>query len=510
MLAGLGTTALAALALPRPARAATPVGAFLDLGRARLSGEVVRTSGWGRGDGVGAGDYGADALAQRLGGRFDRFVVRSANGRWYRLLPDASATITVEQGGAQGSGVDDRAAIQQALDYARAIGVERVGLTRPAYDVHVTRRTSDKWREVAGGYGLVVADDQAVTLVGLGAGRSRLLFRSPDGAGLGGDRAGVSTQAVGGREWRGSGIFVATHRRAGDPRRSALALERVELDGGHRRDRARGSAQSLKWDVTHKGIWVQADQLGGSVSLVDCALTGWRGECVYGSNDPQARLHVRRVEASHSNGQGLNPNGCQVDVAGCRIGNCYLGIEGWTGGAGGRIVDTVIEDCGGPNGSGGAFALQGGKYGSSARSRFYAPQRVVESEDPVGLLDITCRNSGRALAGWWLKGRLVLEDTTLTLGAVQAFDEGSQQLDLDVALAGDAQVVIAGGKGQRGDRLTDNVVLRLSGSGGRVPPVIWRGSIGRNVRVQLPRGNWAVAPRAAGPVWDSAPRLDWR
>ena len=69
--------------------------------------------------GKGAGTYIADELAtEALADAHPRFVLRTANRRVFRLLPEAGS-ISVEQGGAVGDGLaDDQPAIQAAIDSA--------------------------------------------------------------------------------------------------------------------------------------------------------------------------------------------------------------------------------------------------------------------------------------------------------------------------------------------------------------------------------------------------------
>lgn len=489
---------------------------------------TLRTEGWSKA-GLGAGDYVSDDLATAaLAAACPRFCTRTANGRYFRLR-DAAGLIVVEQGGALGDPagtghVDDRAAIQGAIDYAARLKLDRVGFAQTRYAVWMDERhspISGAGLHAADGHGLVLRGGQRLTLVGLTGDRPRLAFRACGGGDFDGERAGEAYHLVDGRVWRGAGVFIP----ASTPR-AVLRLEHLALDGGTRKsgsfiwpaDPRNGNG----WDTSHKGIWVEpSPRRGGSVEIVGCELTGWRGETVYAANDPDAWLLVRDSTFSHSNGQGLNPNSCRVDIEGARISACYIGIEGWTGASGGRIVATEIVDCYGVLGkSGGAFSLQGGVHGASARSAYNAPRQATAG-NPTGTIDITCRNCGPALVGWWLSGKLTLVDTKLVLGAEKAFGEGSQHIDLDVSLVTDRTrdtfVAITGGKGKAGDRLTDHVVLRIASSAtaaaqaaGLRPeaPLVWHGSLGSDIHVQIRGRAGRAEPHANAPSPDFHPRIN--
>lgn len=484
-------------------------------------GAVVETAGWSI-KGLGAARYVNDDLAKRLYLEYPRFCSITATGRYVRLLP-ADGMILVEQGGAYGTKADqyqfnDQPAIQAAINYARAIGVESVGFSQSNYNIHVTTRTSDPALGAIDGQGLYVVADQRIRLVGLGSSQTRLVFLTDQGEGFDGNAPLVNYQMVNGTPWRGCGIFVDTHRIPTNPKRSAIQIENMWIDGGSRRDLRTADPSMLAWDVTNKGICVMPDGLGGDVTILNSVMSGWRGETVYCSNDVNTMLMVRSSLFANSNGQGLNPNSCHVNVDLCEIRNCFVGIEGWTGDAGGRIVRTTIAGCFGPGGTGGAFSLQGGKGGTSALSSYYSPTQVTPGVDPIGEIDITCRQSAKAMAGWWLNGSLTLIDTPLVLGEPMAFNEGSQHLNLRVNLAYELNrtsiVMITGGMGVQGDMLTDNcnleVVMAPPSGEFAAPyhmPVAWYGSLGGNINIRLLGCDKNKQPAPMGPVLDQSPNF---
>lgn len=495
---------------------------FADIPRRGVDKSVTRleTGGWLY-RGIGAGSYVNDSLAVALASTHPRFCAVSRNGRAFRLEPVNDA-IWVEQGGAMGDPLgdgqgNDRSAFQAAVDYARAIGVSKIGLAGRSYAIWHSSRISAPSVLAPDGHGLVIAADQRVHLFGAGSQPARILFCNSEGRSFAGDEPGYDYQVIDGEIWRGSGFFIWTHLDQVNPKRSGIVLENLWIDAGARRNVVDGTPQSLAWDITHKGIFIVPDRLGGDVSIINSTLTGWRGETCYCSNDPLAFLYVRNATITDSNGQGLNPNGCRVDVDQCVISNCYLGIEGWTGSAGGRILRTRIVDCRGKNGSGGAFALQGGKYGRSERSTYFAPTEVVWGEAPIGTIDITCERSGKSLVGWWISGRLNLVDSALILGEPAAFNDGTQKTNLEISLSnsalGGSFVIIAGGAGMAGDKLTDNCGISMgvndaSGySGPRHPPVMWYGSLGDKISIDIRNASSRPAPTAIAATPDFAPSI---
>lgn len=482
--------------------------------------EII-TGGWSF-IGLGGGRYVSDALARELATSHPRFCTATLNGQYYRLVP-SDGMITVEQAGALGNplgegAINDRGPFQAAINYARAIGIEIVGLTQGSYSIWVSERVSDPILMADDGQGLVIAADQRVHFVGLATAISKVRFYTSTGRSFDGSEAGANFQIVIGQLWRGCGFLIRTHNNAADSRRSGITLQRLCIDGGSRRNLSTTNPDDLNWDITNKGICVEPNRLGGDITILDSVMTGWRGETVYCSNDTTTKLAVRNSTFSDSNGQGLNPNGCHVDVENCEIRNCFMGIEGWTGALGGRIVSTTIADCRGLNGTGSAVTLQGGMYGRSARSDYYAPTEVKVGEVPIGIIDIVCKRSARAFFGWWLSGQLTLIDTFAIFGEPMAHNEGAQFVDLNITLTNEssdiAGILLTGGSGQAGDMLTNNCTLRIAvhdmpqaTSVSSQSPVMWYGSLGDNIFVTLTGADARPLSRVIGPLPDFSPHF---
>ena len=113
----MNALALPALGLANRAIQALPA-SFADLALRHPPTEIVRLDLTGHtAPGKGAARYVADDLCDfSLLAAHPRFVFATANGRIFRLVPEAGS-LAVEQGGAAGDGVtNDQPAIQAAID----------------------------------------------------------------------------------------------------------------------------------------------------------------------------------------------------------------------------------------------------------------------------------------------------------------------------------------------------------------------------------------------------------
>lgn len=527
------------------AAASTPddAGTFVDLAHLSPPANVtrLRTDGWDK-QGTGAADYVSDAIATpQLARSHPRFCTTTRNGRCFRLMP-AGGLITVEQGGARGDPagtgkVDDREAIQATVEYAAAIGIARVGLSKPSYSLWAPRRTTPVDRHGTDGQYIVLGANQRLHVVGLGRARAHLRFLAPGGASPDGTQAGTAFQLVAGKVWRGSGFYLPatagidrTRIDRKSPRQS-LTLEHLVIDGATRKSGYFGiparPSDGAGWDVTHKGVRSQADARGGDISILDCEMTGWRGETVFSTNDPSARLTVRNSSFSRSNGQGLNLNGCMVDVQDCRIADCYMGIEGWTGMEKGRLVNVEIVDCFGiPGKSGGAFMIDGGFYdhrklqatatGPDLPASFGAPGALSALPFDRGEIALTVRNCGRGYIGSWLVGSIAATDTTLVIGDGTAAPGGSHGLDLDLTMTTDktdqSYLIIA--CRQTGARTNDvRVKLQAGASAAAIAAdrrpasaITWHGRLGPQIAVTFKGRDGRQPPRPDAPATGS-PRI---
>ena len=488
---------------------------------------------------MGSGDYVADALATpELARRHPRFCVITSNGRCFRLAP-AGGLMTIEQAGALGDpggrGVaNDQPAFQAAVDYAAAVGIARIGLSKPSYSLWMPPRTLPLAEGGAQGNAITLGQDQKIHFIGLGKARTIMRFFAPGGRSLDGITAGKAFHLVGGKVWRGSGFYLPSTTRVNyrqfvrSGARQSLTLEHLVVDGGTRMSDYSGiparPTDGKGWDVTHKGIHCQSDRRGSDITVLDCEMTGWRGETIYASNDPSSQLIVRNSTFSQSNGQGLNPNGCMVDVEDCKIYSCYMGIEGWTGLRAGRISRVEIVDCVK------AFTIDGGYYdhrkqvasapGPTPPADFGPAGTLAAQPFDPGKISIVVRHSGRAYIGSWLSGSIEAVDTTIVIGDGTATPGGANHVDLDLTMISDrtdlAFVIIA--NRQRGVR-TNDVHLRIQAkstaaalAADRRPgaAITWHGLLGPDISVVYAGREGRQLPHADAPVVGPAPRITSR
>lgn len=177
----MNALALPALGLAAKSAQALPA-LFADLAARSPSLDIVRLESTGHSEnGRGAATYISDALCEaELLTAHPRFVFQTANSRVFRQLPDR-ASLSVEQGGAVGGGaVNDQPAIQAAIDYAHAVGVQEVCFEAEHYRVDCPLRTSPSQDTRAeDGHPLVVR--KSLLLTGKAARRTVLDFRALDG-----------------------------------------------------------------------------------------------------------------------------------------------------------------------------------------------------------------------------------------------------------------------------------------------------------------------------------------
>ena len=408
---------------------------------AQASIKAIRTLGYAAlGDG-GGGLYVDDALSDAaLAAAHPRACFVTANGRYFRLLPDAGA-VTVERFGALGDpartyAVNDQPAIQAAITYANTVGIGVVAFGRAEYTVWSKVRTSDPFSYAPDGNALVVTE--FVELRGLPQ-KTRLNYRGPAGQTFQGTTAGTNFQVVLGKVWRGHGIFVVG--KAVDPglgKRPGLRVVNMSLQGGTLGD-GDGTwpvpiGTGSGWDITHKGIFIEPDKFTGETYIYRSEIIGFRGEIIYSSNNQQSgALFMDDVLLGESNGQAINPAGGFVHCVNIRSYNTLACIEGW-GGAYGYIEGYFS------NVMGNASSIQGGVYNTSGSGSYYKPQIPTvgpfATRPPVLLLNIVIESAQKSVAiGSFLYGKITAIDTVLAVSANETsgtFKEGVQDTDLEI------------------------------------------------------------------------------
>lgn len=161
---------------------------------------AIRTLGYTTiGDGGGT-LYVDDALSDAaLAAAHPRACKITANGRYFRLLPENGA-ISVEQTGALGDPtraylVNDQAPIQAAIAYANSTGIGRVELMKADYTVWATARTTSVYDTHAfDGVPLVLSE--SLELRGTAGQPTRIWYRNVDGSSFQGTVPGANFQHV--------------------------------------------------------------------------------------------------------------------------------------------------------------------------------------------------------------------------------------------------------------------------------------------------------------------------
>lgn len=404
---------------------------------------------------------------------------------------------------------DDRAVIRAAEAYRHAVGA--AGLRFDA------RRYAARRVTLPGGTDYALATNYVLFDV-----RSSSIWKSahPEGTTIyrrkaNGQQCNAADFEVTtgyGANFRGAGIYI--HGSLGsDPGASAhsFTLDNIMLDGGLR------ASMGLTFEILDKAIWQQNDHHCGHLTFKGKAgAIGFCSELVYTSAASPASAAKRYLTIGpdcvfgETGGSCLNPQGITLRVERCLCYNAYIGIEGWTGAAGGYL-NAVFQDI-----SFGS-SIQGGVY-STPPANYYAPNAPVAGTLPVGKIDILLIRAQGFAIGSWIEGKITAIDCTVNIGSGSTFVSGSDMLDLDITTIADQGNVLAGLVllgGASGAQTTRNCSIRLNckrtafaaAGGYKVSNAIYTyGSIGTNVRVELGALEGSVGPYSrAAALYDNAP-----
>ncbi|TMM48408.1 hypothetical protein [Qipengyuania marisflavi] len=426
--------ALPALGLAQRAVQALPA-LFADLSLRSPAGEIVllESSGYAAA-GKGAARYIADDLCDAaLLDAHPRFVFAAANGRIFRLFPEAGS-LSAEQGGALGDALsNDQPAIQAAIDYAEAIGARELRFESAHYRIHCPVRTSPAADTRAeDGHPLVVR--RTLALRGCAPDRSVLDFRGVGGADPDSNWQTVARSVADSAPavWRGGGLYVQgdTPRPTTQPRRIArLTLDRLVLQGNRTRtgvatwpaDPVTGDG----WDISDKAFWSQDCYLG-EIHCTDTDMIGWRGEIFYlaGAVDAVRRLSVTRCRFLTTNGNAFNPGvDCDLVARDCEFGDCFQAQEE-TGKTSAVYRNCLWRDCE-------TLGLGSGPAGGYLYNIAF-PTRDEAAAPPATVLD-GCRfhSAGLLSIASWVRGHIVTVDTRvhMTGNAAMALRDVDLKID---------------------------------------------------------------------------------
>ena len=306
-----------ARALGSQALALLRAGTFPSLNGRFVPAEVKRLHTTGHTEaGKGAATYVSDSLCDAaLLAAHPACAFRAADGRIFRLLPEAGA-IGVEQCGAVGDParqhiIDDRNAIQAALDYAAAMAIGEIRFDQRHYSLWTPERASPTDAVHApDGHPLVATASVALRSA---CGGSHLHFRAHDGSSAEENpQPARSTAAapVPDAFWRGGGLFVPADAEIED-----LVLDHVHLIGG----RLRSDDDA---DPSDHGLWLAGD-LPGRLVLDGVVISGFKGDLYHAPAADPAEQMLSNCHFHTCNGTALHSSSASgpFGARDCRFGN---------------------------------------------------------------------------------------------------------------------------------------------------------------------------------------------
>ena len=269
---------------------ATPDSVFTGFSSITLDPLVLAFSSSGyASNGVGAGRYVADGLATAaLAAAHPRFCKATANGRFFRLAADASGAISVAQGGATGTaGQNDQPAIQAAVNYAIAVGINTVQLLK----------AHESWQppfpggspDPQGGNHLIIGGD--VDLVGVPSG-TIITLKGPGGT--------ARTKTDGNGTWHSGWLrYVGTAV-------TRSVLRNLKIDGTVVFTNVLANGEANVYDKAIAMFEVLAPNLV-LVDHRDLEVAHFGGEIWYmGGAYANTIIHLERVKLHHSPQSALN------------------------------------------------------------------------------------------------------------------------------------------------------------------------------------------------------------
>jgi len=358
--------------------------------------------------GTGGATYVSDSLADAaLAAAHPRFCSQTANARYFRLSGDS---ITVEQGGATGTG-NDQPAVYAAVAYANAVGIREVRFTRTAYELWTPLRSAPNatYGTAGGGYPIYVTD--SIALVGPAGGTTLTLKNS-----VGGSKNAI-TQSPGGSPWQGGGIYI-------DPNPSTTQYmdffhaENLTVDGGVTYNPSDRSNTNL----SDKGIAVFHGI--GRYTIRNCEFRNFAGEIVYtGGNSVQFML-TENLKTHGSPQSAFNPGASRKSLhVNLESGRSYqptetVGMQGMTY-IGGRFYDGYgCTFMGGPD----PDYVGGWAYNYPFRRSDISPPWIT-------FIGTRFENLTQVGLGSFVRGNIVTVDTTCFVGGYM--DASDVHLDIE-------------------------------------------------------------------------------
>jgi hypothetical protein len=540
-----------ARAMALRALAQTPL-SFAELSQAQLPTSVIRIDSYGYSvPGVGAAVYVADGLSDAaLLAAHPAAVFEGAEGRLFRLVPDADGFITPEQLGCPtySPGTNQQPYIQAAISYAEEFGYG-VLFPQNEYELWTPLHVPDQdANTIPGATDFATANFTGIPIIV----RKRIEMRAaPAGTTLwrrcndGSDPSVfANTQTIndayGYGYWRGGLICMVGKRppfedlgtlaslvfhgdwslKGGIPRSATPGI--APFVGGKYRLRADGSG----WDLTDKAIFPTGNSWVGNIEVYgNLEIDGFRGESLWRGGVRGGSIIVRgKLTCSNSDASAIDANMIRpddnFDIDHLVVREVYQPVER-TAGYEARIGKLEIFDCNlGGN-------IGGGNMTDPNATMTEVDDPRTEGDDLIvatGALDIGHVHVERIASGAFSLGRNVrcgratAIDCGFMIGQsnISGWNISVDQMEVtaDRASIGDALTILAASSNAAGSmqakacRVKHLVVNRTSfaiANGKRVTnPVHYSGSLGADMMVERINGYSANQPfpRLIGSVPD--------
>lgn len=502
----------------------------------------------------GAATYVCDNQATaELMTRFPTAVFCTRQGRFFRLLPSQDGMITPEQLGCPPSqkGVDQRAWIQMAIDYAHAMrthGVRGVAFQQNRYEIWVPLRDPSMnqgtpWITAAGtsvphtdprvysGFPLIVRKRVALRAASGGTTFARRKYDGSDPAiWAGTQQLDPHPTRGGGYYWRGGMFFLmgltfaqgnAVLASEGYDGLAAIDFEgKWILDGGIPQSGFGGQyvptgesypyasgklrpEDGAGWDWSDKPIWASQQGWCGDINFDNLEIGGFRGELIYQAGNNHGSIRGNRLHLHDTDADAINPHPhlCgdgkpgRLEINHLILANAFQAMEGGFGDGASKIDLLEIDNC-----------LQGG---SLAATRYVSNPAGFTARPSFTIGRIRVRNAAYAVTHLTNIGEIVATDSPVSLGAVggnfwssvvgrivMVHENKSSQvyfaptLSLDATSPQDSWV---------GEIIHQRSPLARANGAGTGDAFQWAGSTyGPNIRIGSVSGDYMRAPRNTG------------
>ena len=505
---------------------------------------VLAGGGFGAGSGSAASarTYVSDSRAtQALATAFPRFCQASADGRYFRLVPDDEGLIPVSACGVIGTDVPDHTVnhqpgIQAALDYALAIGANGVRFDKRHYSIWCPLRTpTSNGEDITTdhtGHPIMIYGRQELRAAPGGTTFWRRTREGKDPAvfantqpinplGKVGSSGELRGETRGGRWWRGGMFFlkgVKTRPASYDQLATLILSGEWRIFGGIPKSNSTGlvgefdyyelNPDGSGWDILDKGVWAENDRhTGDFIVNGTCHIDGFRGELTYHGGQGNGSIYVNgTLKLSNTDGDAWNfqpfwsrdSDRGEIQIDTLIIERARQAFEGAVGYGQSRIRTLIVRDCDL------CYGIEPGHWASPPTFRDYTPSLTID------LANI--ERSGEFWALRWTHiNKMVLTDTALRIGTPVFNAYGCRIGEVTVRADRNnmySAVLITSKSATPGSRGTyDCSIGRLicerspnavANNRAITFPLVWSQSLGPNLQVSEVLGQTISPPEAVG------------